>query len=386
MQTIYLDNNATTRIAPEVLEAMEPYLREFYGNPSSSHRFGGGLKKTIEEARQKVASLLGAEPDEIVFTSSGTESDNTAIMSACESNPQKRHIITTAVEHPAVLKFINHLRNKNYNVTILRVDADGMIDISELSEAITPETSVVSIMYANNETGVIFPIPEIAEILNKKGVLFHTDAVQAAGKIDIDLKNTKVDMLSISGHKLHAPKGIGALYIRRGTPFHSYLIGGGQERGRRAGTEPVALIVGLGKACEIAKERLDSESKTITALRDRLEGEIIKKCPEVRINGAGSPRLPNTSNMSFAYVDGEAILMRLDALGICVSTGSACKSGSVEPSHVLRAMSVPQEFINGSIRFSLGRYNTEKDIEKVIDIVPEIIKELRNISPFGKRD
>jgi cysteine desulfurase len=384
METIYLDNNATTRIAPEVLEAMEPYLKEFYGNPSSSHRFGGGLKKAIEEARQKVASLLGAEPDEIVFTSSGTESDNTAVMSACESNPQKRQIITTSVEHPAVLNFINHLRKKNYDVTILGIDTKGMIDISELLEAITPETSVVSIMYANNETGVIFPIPEIAEILNKKGVLFHTDAVQAAGKIDINLKNTKVDMLSISGHKLHAPKGIGALYIRRGTPFHSYLIGGSQEKGRRAGTEPVALIVGLGKACEIAKERLESESKTIGALRDRLEGEIIKRCPEVRINGAGSPRLPNTSNISFAHVDGEAILMRLDALGIYVSTGSACKSGSVEPSHVLRAMSVPQEFINGSIRFSLGRYNTEKDIERVIDIVPEIIKELRNISPFGK--
>jgi len=386
METIYIDNNATTRIAPEVLETMEPYLNEFYGNPSSSHRFGGGLKKVIEEARQKVASLLRAEPDEIVFTSSGTESDNTAIMSACESNPQKRHIITTSVEHPAVLNFINHLKKKNYNVTILKVDTNGMIDILELLGAITPETSVASIMYANNETGVIFPIPEIAEILNKKGILFHTDAVQAAGKIDIDLKDTKVDMLSISGHKLHAPKGIGALYIRRGTPFHSYLIGGGQERGRRAGTEPVALIVGLGKACEIAKERLGSESKTITALRDRLEGEIIKRCPEVRINGAGSPRLPNTSNMSFAYVDGEAILMRLDALGICVSTGSACKSGSVEPSHVLRAMSVPQEFINGSIRFSLGRYNTDKDIEVVISQLPKIIQELRNISPFRKKD
>ena len=383
METIYLDNNATTRIAPEVLDAMQPYLTELYGNPSSSHRFGGGLKKAIEEAREKVAALIGAGPDEIVFTSSGTESDNTSIMSACESHPEKKHAVTTVVEHPAVLKFVSSLEVKGHKATYLRVNAEGMLDTKGLLSSIREDTAIVSVMYANNETGVLFPIAEIASALKGK-TLFHTDAVQAAGKVRINVKDALVDMLSISGHKLHAPKGIGALYIRRGTPFHPYLIGGHQERGRRAGTEAVASIVGLGRACELGVERLDEDTAYIKKLRDRLEGELLRRCPDSRINGVGSPRLPNTLNMSFAHVEGEAISMRLDALGICVSTGSACASGSVEPSHVLRAMSVPQEFIGGSIRFSLSRYNTGAEIDKAIEALPGIIKELREISPFGR--
>lgn len=383
MDTIYLDNNATTCIAPEVLDAMRPYLTEHYGNPSSSHRLGRAPRRAIEEAREKVAALIGAEPDEIVFTSCGTEADNAAIMNACESYPQKKHIITTTVEHPAVLNFVSHLETKGYRATYLRVNADGMLNIDELLRCVSDDTVVVSIMYANNETGVIFPIAEIASALGKK-VLLHTDAVQAVGKVRINVKELQVDMLSISGHKLHAPKGIGALFIRKGLPFQPYLIGGHQEKGRRAGTEAVASIVGLGKACELAMKALDEESARIGRLREKLEKGLVERCADVRINGSGSPRLPNTTNISFAYVDGEAVLMRLDAMGICVSTGSACASGSVEPSHVLRAMGVPQPYIGGSIRFSLSRYTTEEEIEKVLEGLPAIVSELREISPFGR--
>jgi len=384
MKPIYLDNNATTAVAPEVLDEMLPYLRELYGNPSSMHTFGGQLHRKIEEARAKVAALLGAEPEEIIFTSCGAESDNTAIMSGIESYPQKKHIITTRVEHPAVLNFSKHLARKGYRVTFLPVDSKGRLDMDVFLKSLDENTAIVSIMYANNETGVIFPIPEISEILRERKILFHTDAVQAVGKIPVDLKKLPVDMLSLSGHKLHAPKGIGALYVRKGTRFYPYIIGGHQERGRRAGTENVASIIGLGKACELAGENLEKEVNYLSALRDKLEKTLLECCPDVRINGDTENRLPNTTNISFEYVEGEAILLRINEYGICASSGSACTSGSLEPSHVLRSMGVPFTAIHGSIRFSLSRYNTETEIDEVITIVPKIIKELRELSPFGK--
>ncbi len=385
MKPIYFDNNATTFIASEVFDEMLPYLRELYGNPSSMHTFGGQLHKKIEDARAKVASLVNAEPEEIIFTGCGTESDNTAIMSAIESYPQKRHVITTRVEHPAVLNFCKHLARKGYRVTFLPVDGLGRLDMDALYKAIDDDTVVVSIMYANNETGVIFPVEEIGQVLMERNIPFHTDAVQAAGKVPIDVKTFPVDMLSLSGHKLHAPKGVGALYVRRGTRFYPYIIGGHQERGRRAGTENVASIIGLGKACELAKEHLNKEASYLSRLRDKLQNALLERCPDARINGDTENRLPNTTNMSFEYVEGEAILLRLDEYGICASSGSACTSGSLQPSHVLRAMGIPFTAIHGSIRFSLSRYNTESEIDKVIEVMPEIIKELRMLSPYGKR-
>ncbi|MEW6676117.1 MAG: cysteine desulfurase NifS [Nitrospirota bacterium] len=384
MDTIYLDNNATTAVPPEVLDAMLPYLKELYGNPSSMHTFGGQLHRKVEEARAKVAHLINAEPEEIIFTSCGTESDNTAIMSAVESLPSRRHIITTRVEHPAVLNFCKHLARKGYRVTFLSVNKQGQLNMDELLKVLDEDTVIVSIMYANNETGVIFPIMEIAEILKERGILFHTDAVQAVGKIPIDLKKLPVDMLSLSGHKLHAPKGVGALYVRKGTRFYPYIIGGHQEHGRRAGTENVASIIGLGKTCELAGEKLSQEITYLKGLRDKLENALLKSCPDVRINGDINNRLPNTTNLSFEYVEGEAILLRLNEYSICASSGSACTSGSLEPSHVLRAMGVPFTAIHGSIRFSLSRYNTEAEIDRVIKIMPGLIKELRQLSPFGR--
>jgi len=384
MNTIYLDNNATTSIAPEVLDEMMPYLRDFYGNPSSMHTFGGQLHRKVEEARGKVAGLIGAEPEEIIFTSCGTESDNTALMSAVESLPAKRHIVTTRIEHPAVLNFCRHLGRKGYRVTFLPVNNSGQLDMDELLMAVDDDTLAVSCMYANNEIGNIYAIPEIGEILRERHILFHTDAVQVVGKIPIDMKKLPVDMLSISGHKLHAPKGIGALYVRKGTRFFPYIIGGHQEGGRRAGTENVASIIGLGKACELAMENPDEEVKYLASLRDRLEKALIEKCPDVKVNGDAASRLPNTTNLSFEYVEGEAILLRLNEYGICASSGSACTSGSLEPSHVLRAMGVPFTAIHGSIRFSLSRYNTETEIDRVIEVMPAIIIELRELSPFGR--
>jgi cysteine desulfurase len=384
MNTIYLDNNATTQVAPEVLEEMFPYLRDFYGNPSSMHTFGGQLHKKIEEARERVAQLLGAEPEEIIFTSCGTESDNTAIMSAAESFPQKRHLITTRVEHPAVLSFCKHLARKGHRITFLPVNNQGQLNIDDLIKAIADDTAVVSVMFANNEIGNIFPVMEIGEILRDRKILFHTDAVQAVGKIPINTKKLPVDMLSLSGHKLHAPKGIGALYVRKKTRFNPYLIGGHQERGRRAGTENVASIIALGKACELAMKDIEKEPVFLSRLRDKLEQALLKSNPDTRINGDVKSRLPNTSNISFEYVEGEAILLRLNEYGICAASGSACTSGSLEPSHVLRAIGVPFTAIHGSIRFSLSRYNTEEEIDKVIEIVPGIIKELRMLSPFGR--
>jgi len=384
MKPIYFDNNATTKIAPEVLEEMLPYLKELYGNPSSAHTFGRQLHKKVEEARARVAKLLGAEPEEIIFTSCGTESDNTAIMSAAESLPQKKHIVTSAVEHPAVINFCKHLERKGYKITFLSVDKQGRLRFDELLKAANNDTALVSLMYANNETGVIFPLTEIGGMLRERVVLFHTDAVQAVGKIPIDLKNLPVDMLSLSGHKLHAPKGIGALYVRKGTKFQPYLIGGHQEAGRRAGTENVASIIGLGKACEIAGENLQKEMSYLKGLRDKLENALLKSCPDAIVNGDTENRLPNTTNISFEYVDGEAILLKLNEYGICASSGSACASGSHAPSPVLKAMAVPATAIHGSIRFSLSRYNTEEEINKITEVMPGIIKELRRLSPYGR--
>ncbi|MFZ2199020.1 MAG: cysteine desulfurase NifS [Thermodesulfovibrionales bacterium] len=384
MKPVYLDNNATTKIAPEVLEEMLPYLSDYYGNPSSMHTFGGQIHRKLEQSRESVASLIGALPEEIIFTGCGTESDNTAIMSAVESSPRRRHIITTRVEHPAVLNFCHHLGRKGYRITYLPVNNLGQLDIDFLLKAIDEDTVLVSIMYANNETGVLFPIKEISQLLSERGVLFHTDAVQAVGKIPIDLKSLTADMLSLSGHKLHAPKGVGALYVRKGTRFAPYIIGGHQENGRRAGTENVASIIGLGKACKLAQKYQEEEIQFLSVLRDRLETGLLKCCPDVRVNGDVINRLPNTTNISFEYVEGEAILLRLNEYNVCASSGSACTSGSLEPSHVLRAMGVPFTAVHGSIRFSLSRYNTNEEIDKVIELMPPIIKELRRLSPFGR--
>jgi len=384
VNTIYLDNNATTRVAPEVLEDMLPYLADLYGNPSSMHTFGGQLYRKIEDARGKVAALINAEADEIIFTSCGTESDNTAIMSAVESQPRKRHIITSRVEHPAVLNFCQHLGRKGHRVTFLPVDRQGQMDMDSVLRILDEDVAVVSIMYANNETGVIFPIERLCEILKERGILFHTDAVQAAGKIPLDVKKVPVDMLTISGHKLHAAKGVGVLFIRKGTRFHPYVIGGHQERGRRAGTENVASIIGLGRAAELAHRQMHEEFSYLSGLRDRLENGLLNFCPDTRVNGDRHSRLPNTLNISFEYVEGEAILLRLNEYGICASSGSACTSGSLEPSHVLRAMGVPYTAVHGSIRFSLSRYTTEEDIDFVLEVMPGIIRELRELSPYGR--
>ena len=384
MKTVYVDNNATTKVAPEVLEVMLPFFSEYYGNPSSMHFFGGQVQKKVDEARARVADFLGAEPSEIVFTSCGTESDNAAILGTLDSYPEKRHIITTRVEHPAVGNVSTYLGRKGYRVTELSVDREGRLDLDDLRESLTDETVLVTIMYANNETGVIFPIEEIGEIVKAKGIPFHTDAVQAAGKIPLSMKKSKLDMLSISGHKLHAPKGIGVLYIRKGTKFSPFLIGGHQEKGRRGGTENVPYIIGLGKACELAKRHLDEENTKVRSLRDYLEAKLLEKIPNTLVNGDGVHRLPNTVSVSFEYVEGESILLLLSDLGICASSGSACTSGSLEPSHVLRAMGVPFTAAHGSIRFSLSIYSTKEEMDYIIEHLPPIIQRLRDISPFWK--
>ena len=384
MKTVYVDNNATTRVAPEVLEVMQPYFSEYYGNPSSMHFFGGQVQKKVDEARGRVAEFLGAEPSEIVFTSCGTESDNAAILGTLDSYPEKRHIITTRVEHPAVGNVSTYLGRKGYRVTELSVDREGRLDLDELRESLTDGTAVVTIMYANNETGVIFPIEEIGEIVKAKGIPFHTDAVQAAGKIPLSMKKSKLDMLSVSGHKLHAPKGIGILYIRKGTKFSPFLIGGHQEKGRRGGTENVPYIIGLGKACEMAQKHLNEENTRVRSLRDYLEMKLLERIPNTLVNGDRKNRLPNTTSLSFEYVEGESILLLLSDLGICASSGSACTSGSLEPSHVLRAMGVPFTAAHGSIRFSLSIYSTKEEMDYIIEHLPPIIQRLRDISPFWK--
>jgi len=386
MRTIYLDNNATTQVAGEVLEVMLPYFDRFYGNPSSMHSFGGQVAVQIREARQQVADLIGATPEEIIFTSCGTESDNTAIRSALATLPHKRHIVTSRVEHPAIQVLVGRLANEGYRVTELPVDRGGRLDLAQYEQSLTPDTAIVSLMWANNETGVIFPVEEAARIAQQKSVIFHTDAVQAVGKILIDLKQSAITMLSLSGHKLHAPKGIGALYVRQGTKFSPFLIGGHQERGRRGGTENTPSIIGLGKACALAGRHLEEENTRVKILRDKLENAILARVPNSRVNGDRHNRLPNTSNISFEYVEGEAILLLLNEFGICASSGSACTSGSLQPSHVLRAMGVPFTMAHGSIRFSLSIYNTEEEIDLVIDQFPPVIERLRALSPYWKAD
>jgi cysteine desulfurase len=384
MKEIYLDNNATTKVDEAVFEEMRPYFCELYGNPSSMHFFGGQVQTKVDEARKRVAALLGASPDEIIFTACGTESDNAAIRSALEISPEKRHVITSRVEHPAVLTQCRNLTQKGYRVTEVGVDGDGNLDMDEYRNAIDTDTAIVSLMWANNETGVIFPVEEAAAIAKASGALFHTDAVQAVGKIPIDLANSQIDMLSLSGHKLHAPKGIGVLFLRRGSPFRPFLVGGHQEKSRRAGTENAAAIIALGKACELAAVYMDAEKTTVKALRDRLQDALMAAIPHARINGGGAERLPNTTSIAFEFVEGEAILMLLSELGICASSGSACTSGSLEPSHVLRAMGVPFTCAHGSIRFSLSRYTTDAEVDTVIRELPPIIARLRKMSPFGR--
>jgi cysteine desulfurase len=384
VKPVYLDNNATTQVAPEVLEAMLPYFHELYGNPSSMHSFGGQVMKQVRKAREQLAALLGASPEEIIFTSCGTESDNAAIHSALASCPDKRHIVTSRVEHPAVRALCAHLATQGYRLTELPVDGEGRLDMEQYKRALTPDTAIVSLMWANNETGVVFPVEKAAEIARERHILFHTDAVQAVGKIPINLANTHIDMLSLSGHKLHAPKGIGVLYLRKGTKFSPFLIGGHQERGRRGGTEATPSIIGLGVAAELAQKKMDIENTFVKDLRDRLEKSILEIVPNSKVNGDRASRLPNTTNISFEFVEGEGILLLMDEYGICASSGSACTSGSLQPSHVLRAMGIPFTMAHGSIRFSLSVYNTDEEIDFVIEKLPPIIDTLRSMSPYWK--
>jgi cysteine desulfurase len=378
----YFDNNATTRIAPEVVDAMIPFLREFWGNPSSAYGFGAQVHGHVEKAREQVAVLVNADPKEIVFTSCGTESNNSAIHSALVTSG-KRHVITTKVEHSANISFGAHLEKMGFEVTYLPVESDGSLDLHVLEQSIRPDTAIVSIMYANNETGVVFPIEEVAAICRSKGVLCHTDAVQVPGKLPIDVKRLGVDFLSLSAHKLHAPKGVGMLYVKKRTRYTPYVIGGHQERGRRGGTESVANIVGFGRAAELALATLEDENTRVRALRDRLEGWILTNIPNTVRNGAKEPRLPNTANIAFDFVEAEAVLLLLDQVGICASSGSACTTGSLDPSHVLTAMGVVPMRARGSVRFSLGIYNTSEDVDYVLEHLPRIIQKLRDISPLN---
>ncbi len=383
---IYLDNNATTRVAPEVFEAMRPYLTEAYGNPSSAHSLGRHMKAAVEHARAQVAALLGAaDASEIVFTSCGSESDNWAIGGFLEQNPTRRHIITTRVEHEAVRNLCEHLAGIGCEVTWLEVDGNGQLSLDDLRQALRRETGIVSVMLANNETGVLFPIDEIGKIVRENSdAVFHVDGVQAVGKIPFKLKELAVDLFALSGHKLHAPQGVGALYIRNGVKLPPFIIGGGQESGHRGGTSAVPNIVALGAACELAGTF--DEHERIERLRNKLEDELLRTIPNARLNGTAdrTKRLPNTSNVSFEYVEGENIMLHLDKAGICVSTGSACHSTTKESSPTLRAMNVPYTAAQGSIRFSLGRYNTEEEIDYTLDLLPEIIGKLVEMSPYDK--
>ncbi len=383
MADIYLDNNATTRVDPEVVEAMLPYFSEQFGNPSSLHSFGDKVGRAIRDARRQVQALLGAEHDsEVVFTSCGTESDSTAILSALKAQPDRKEIITTVVEHPAVLTLCEFLEKDGYTVHRLKVDEKGRLDLNEYRALLSDKVAIVSVMWANNETGTLFPVVEMADMAHAAGVMFHTDAVQAVGKIPLDLKNTKIDMLSLSGHKLHAPKGIGVLYLRRGTRFRPLLRGGHQERGRRAGTENSAAIVALGKAAEQAQQHMEEENTRVKAMRDRLEQGILASVPNAFVTGDTDNRLPNTANIAFEYIEGEGILLMLNKAGIAASSGSACTSGSLEPSHVMKAMGIPYTAAHGTVRFSLSRYNSMDEIERVIAAVPPIVEKLRRLSPY----
>jgi cysteine desulfurase len=380
-QIIYLDNNATTQLDPAVLEEMLPFLTQFYGNPSSGYQFGAQGRKGIDRARDRVAALLGCDPDEIVFTSCGTESNNAAINSALQIDPSRKHILTTAVEHSAVLRHCQALANRGYEVTFLKVSRDGDIDLADVEQAIRSDTAIVSAMWANNETGVLFPIDAIAQICKEKRVLFHTDAVQAVGKIPIRLRDAGVHFLSLSAHKFHGPKGVGALYINRRVRFRPLIFGGGQENGRRAGTENVASIIGLGKAAERAGEFLPDEDTRVRALRDRFEAKMLKTVAGASINGDRACRLPNTSSLAFEGTDSSAALLLLDRHHICCSAGSACRTGLMEGSHVLRAMQLNAERVRGSLRFSLGRFNSDRDVDEACAIIPETINKLRQLSP-----
>ena len=379
---VYFDNNATSRVAPEVADAMQPFFGELYGNPSSMHAFGGQVANYVSRAREEVAAFLNCSPEEVIFTSCATESDNAAIRGTADWFGTSTKIITTAVEHPAVLQPCRRLKALGHNVVELPVDGVGQIDLDRLrAELKGTKNALVSIMWANNETGTLFPIEEIAAICKEYGAIFHTDAVQVAGKIPVDVAKVPVDLLAMSGHKFHAPKGIGILFVRKGTKLKPFLLGGHQEAGRRA--ENVPYIVGLAKACELARTGMAQEAVQVAALRDRLEAGIRATCPNVRVNGDARHRLPNTLNVSFEYIEGEAIAYRLSDLGICISTGSACASGSLDPSHVIRAMGVPFIAVHGSVRFSLSRYNTLEEVDYVLDKLPPVIKNLRDLSPFG---
>jgi cysteine desulfurase len=379
----YFDNNATTRVAPEVVDAMIPFLEDYWGNPSSTYLFGRQLGEHLDQARARVAALINAEPREIVFTSCGTESNNSALHSALATQPEKRHLLTTAVEHSANIKFCDLLQKRGYAVTFLPAKSDGALDLELLEKSIRPDTAIVSVMWANNETGVLFPVGDIAAICRRKGVLFHTDAVQTPGKLKMDVKELGVDFLSLSAHKLHAPKGIGLLYVKRRVKYQPYVVGGGQERGRRGGTENVANIVAFGRAAELALASLRDENTRVRALRDKLEDGILRDIPSTSRNGAKEPRLPNTSNLAFEGVEAEGILMLLDQSGICASSGSACTTGSLDPSHVLTAMGCSAARSRSSIRFSLGIYNTEAEVDYVLKHLPGIIARLRASSPAG---
>lgn len=384
---IYLDNNATTMVDPLVVEEMLPFFTEQFGNPSSLHQFGDKVGRALKKARKQVQELLGAEHEsEIIFTSCGTESDSTAILSALRAQPERKEIITTVVEHPAILTLCEYLEKDGYTVHYLKVDKKGRLNINEYMKLLSDNVAIVSVMWANNETGTLFPVEEMSELAKSAGVMFHTDAVQAVGKIPMDLKSSEIDMLSLSGHKLHAPKGIGVLYLKRGVRFRPLLRGGHQERGRRAGTENAASIVALGKACEMAKESMDFEKTFVKSMRDRLEQGILEQVPHCFVTGDPNNRLPNTCNIAFEYIEGEAILLLLNKMGIAASSGSACTSGSLEPSHVMRAMDIPYTAAHGSTRFSLSRYNTMEEIEKVIEAVPPIVAQLRKLSPYWDGD
>ncbi len=387
MSTIYFDNNATTCVAPEVRDVMMPFFNDLYGNPSSMHVFGGQVAKHVKEAREKIAAFINAEPSEIIFTSCGTESDNMAIHGSAELLGPQAKVITSRVEHPAVLGPCRRLKDMGFRESEIAVDGAGQLDLDAFREALKGHgPSIVSIMWANNETGVVFPMEKIVEIAKEAGAVIHSDAVQVAGKLPIDVKKLPVDMLSISGHKLHAPKGIGIFFLRRGTRLKTFMLGGHQENGRRGGTENVPYIVGLGKAVELAAANMADERRHLTRLRDKLEAGLLATCPDASVNGDRVNRLPNTTNLSFEYIEGEAILYHMSDLGICASTGSACAAGSLEPSHVIRAMGVPFTAVHGSVRFSLSRYNTEAEVDYVLEHMPKIVRKLRDLSPFGKGD